>query len=82
MLDVEHFVQERYPRLLLDRPLLAKPLLTALRLLFHEKEIRQFGANYPTSRASTSSSRYSTTSTFPTGCATASAITSRPAAGW
>jgi len=47
MLDVEHFVQERYPRLLLDRPLLAKPLLTALRLLFHEKEIRQFGANYP-----------------------------------
>ena len=47
MLDVEHFVQERYPQLLLDRPLLAKPLLTALRLLFHEKEIRQFGANYP-----------------------------------
>lgn len=47
MLDVEHFVQERYPQLLLRRPLLAKPLLTALRLLFHEKEIRQFGANYP-----------------------------------
>jgi putative hemolysin len=47
MLDVEHFVQARYPQLLVTRPLLAKPLLTALRLLFHEKEIRQFGANYP-----------------------------------
>lgn len=47
MLDVEHFVQARYPQLLLQRPLLTKPLLTALRLLFHEKEIRQFGANYP-----------------------------------
>lgn len=47
MLDVEHFVQARYPQLLVERPLLAKSLLTALRLLFHEKEIRQFGANYP-----------------------------------
>ncbi len=47
MLDVEHFVQAHYPQLLLRRPLLAKPLLTALRLLFHEKEIRQFGAHYP-----------------------------------
>lgn len=47
MLDVEHFVQERYPQLLVKRPLLARPLLTMLRLLFHEKEMRQFGANYP-----------------------------------
>lgn len=47
MLDVESFVQERYPRFLAERPLLAKPLITALRLLFHEKEIRQFAASYP-----------------------------------
>jgi putative hemolysin len=47
MLDVESFVQERYPRFFVDRPLLAKPLVTALRLLFHEKEIRQFETNYP-----------------------------------
>ena len=47
MLDVESFVQQRYPRFFVDRPLLARPLVTALRLLFHEKEIRQFEASYP-----------------------------------
>lgn len=47
MLNVETLVQERYPRLWRDRPLLARPLVTALRLLFHEKELQQFEAASP-----------------------------------
>lgn len=47
MLNVETLVQERYPRLWQDRPLLARPLITALRLLFHEKELQQLEAASP-----------------------------------
>ncbi len=47
MLNVETFVQQRYPDLWLERPLLARPLVTALRLLFHEKELHQFEAASP-----------------------------------
>lgn len=47
MLDVEHFIQERYPQFLTKPPLLRKPLLGALRRLFHERELQQFEASYP-----------------------------------
>ncbi len=42
MLNVESFIQERYPQFYARRPLLRKPLITALRRLFHEKELQQF----------------------------------------
>lgn len=47
MLDVEHFIQERYPQLLAKNPRLSKPLLGALRMLFHERELQQFESSYP-----------------------------------
>lgn len=47
MLNVEILVQERFPRLWHERPLLARPLVTALRLLFHEKELQQLEATSP-----------------------------------
>ena len=47
MLDVETFIHERYPRFCAERPLLAKPVVSALRMLFHEKELQQFEHHYP-----------------------------------
>lgn len=47
MLDVEHFVQERYPKLVEQKPLIAKPLVKVLRLLFHEKDFQLFEKDYP-----------------------------------
>ncbi len=47
MLNVENFLQERYPTFWEKRPLLARPLAKILRLLFHEKEFHQFEETYP-----------------------------------
>lgn len=47
MLDVESLLQDRYPRWQIQQPLIAKPLITALRLLLHEKELRQLEADSP-----------------------------------
>lgn len=47
MLDVEAFLESRYPDFWHRRPHLARPLARALRLLFHEREFRQFEAQWP-----------------------------------
>jgi putative hemolysin len=47
MLNVELFLQERYPDFYQRRPLIARPLTKILRLLFHEKEFMQFESQYP-----------------------------------
>lgn len=47
MLDIENFVQQHYPQFVEKKPLLAKPLVKVLRLLFHEKDFQQFANNYP-----------------------------------
>lgn len=47
MLNVESFLQNRYPEFWQKRPLLARPLARILRLLFHEKEFQQFSTAYP-----------------------------------
>ncbi len=47
MLNVETFLQDRYPDFWEKRPFLARPLARVLRLLFHEKEFQQFSASYP-----------------------------------
>ena len=47
MLDVESLLQDRYPRWQVQQALIAKPLITALRLLLHEKELRQLEADSP-----------------------------------
>lgn len=45
MLDVESLLQDLCPRWPLQQPFIAKPLLIALRLLLHEKELRQLEAD-------------------------------------
>ncbi|MFA5631678.1 MAG: lysophospholipid acyltransferase family protein [Porticoccaceae bacterium] len=47
MLNVESFLQDRYPNFWHKRPLLARPLARILRMLFHEQEFQQFAAAYP-----------------------------------
>ena len=47
MLNIESFLQDRYPDFWEKRPLLARPLARILRLLFHEQEFQQFADNYP-----------------------------------
>ncbi|MFA5494164.1 MAG: lysophospholipid acyltransferase family protein [Porticoccaceae bacterium] len=47
MLNIETFLQDRYPDFCRKRPLLARPLTRILRLLFHEQEFQQFTAAYP-----------------------------------
>lgn len=48
MLNVETEINQRYPNFFSQRStrLFAKPLLAFLRLLFHERELRQFGERY------------------------------------
>ena len=48
MLNVETEINQRYPHFFQKKTtrLLAKPLLALLRLLFHERELRQFGERY------------------------------------
>ncbi|MAT50287.1 MAG: GNAT family N-acetyltransferase, partial [Porticoccaceae bacterium] len=47
MLNIEAFVQDRYPDFWHKRPILARPLVKILRLLCHEKEFQQFAQAYP-----------------------------------
>jgi hypothetical protein len=47
MLNVETFLQDRYPDFWHKRPLLARPLVGILRMLFHEQEFQQFSTSYP-----------------------------------
>lgn len=47
MLNVESFLQDRYPVFWQKRPLLARPLARILKLLFHEQEFQQFAVAYP-----------------------------------
>lgn len=42
MLNIEHTLGERYPKLFRDRPLLSRPFVATLRLLFHESEVNRF----------------------------------------
>src|SRR5690606_29618279 len=46
MLNVETFLQDRYPYFWQKRPLLARPLARILKLLFHEKEFQQFANTF------------------------------------
>ena len=47
MLDVEALLEDHLPRWSLKQPLIARPLVTALRLLLHEQELRQLEADSP-----------------------------------
>jgi len=47
MLNVENFIQDRYPSFWETKPRLARPLAKVLKLLFHENEFQQFAATYP-----------------------------------
>ena len=48
MLNIEAEINQRYPDFLQKKStrLIAKPMLATLRLLFHERELRQFGETY------------------------------------
>lgn len=47
MFSIENLLRERYPSFCNKPPLLIRPLLRALRLIFHEREFLQFAATYP-----------------------------------
>ncbi|UTW45953.1 lysophospholipid acyltransferase family protein [bacterium SCSIO 12696] len=47
MLDVDNLVQQHCPKAVEDKPLIARPLTKVLRLLFHEKDFKQFEQDYP-----------------------------------
>lgn len=47
MLNVQSVIEERFPELLNRARFFRRPLLGALRMLFHEKEFQQFGERYP-----------------------------------
>ncbi len=47
VLNVEHAVVSRYPTLSQRRPLLARSLISLLRILFHEQAFQRFEARYP-----------------------------------
>ena len=47
MLNVERFIQDRYPALYQQHPRLAPQLIRFLRLLFREQSFQQFEAEYP-----------------------------------
>ncbi len=44
MLNIENYLQDRYPRWQIKQSPITRPLITALRLLLHEKELRQIEA--------------------------------------
>ena len=48
MLNIEAEINQRYPDFFHKKStrLIAKPMLATLRLLFHERELRQFGETY------------------------------------
>ena len=47
MLDVDNFIQQRYPGFYNEHPWLAKPLVKFLRIMFREKLFKQFQLDYP-----------------------------------
>lgn len=47
MLNVETFIQDKYPGFHQRHPRLVRPLIRLLRLLFREKSFQQFEADYP-----------------------------------
>ena len=47
MIDVDNLVQQHCPKSVEDKPLIARPLTKVLRLLFHEKDFKQFEQDYP-----------------------------------
>lgn len=47
MLDIEALLEDHFPGWSLKQPVIARPLVTALRLLLHEKELRQLEADSP-----------------------------------
>lgn len=47
MLNVETFLQDKYPSFYQSHPRLVRPLIRILRMLFREKSFQQFEADYP-----------------------------------
>ena len=47
MLNVETFIQDKYPGFYQRHPRLVRPLIRLLRMLFREKSFQQFEADYP-----------------------------------
>lgn len=47
MLDVESLLQDRFPYWWTRKPLVARPLVTGLRLLLHEKELKHLASDSP-----------------------------------
>ena len=47
MINVEQFIDARFPELNLRRPLFFKTLAAVLKQVFHEQEFQQFGQKYP-----------------------------------
>jgi putative hemolysin len=47
MINVEHFIDARFPELYLRRPLFFKTLAAVLKQIFHESEFQQFEQQYP-----------------------------------
>ena len=47
MLNVETFIQDKYPSFYQRHPRLARPLIRVLRMLFREKSFQQFETDYP-----------------------------------
>jgi len=47
MINVESLIEYRFPKLRQRASLISKPVTSALRMLFHEKELQRFTARYP-----------------------------------
>jgi len=47
MLNVETFIQDKYPSFYQRHPRLVQPLIRVLRMLFREKSFQKFAADYP-----------------------------------
>ncbi|MCB1667968.1 MAG: lysophospholipid acyltransferase family protein [Pseudomonadales bacterium] len=47
MLNVENFIQDRYPDFIQRYPKLSRPIIRVLRMLFKEKAFQQFQHDYP-----------------------------------
>ncbi len=47
MLNVDAIIEQRFPHILQQPPLFRRPLLAALKMLFHEREQRIFQQRYP-----------------------------------
>ncbi len=47
MLNVESILEQRFPHILQQPPLFRRPMVAALKMLFHEREQRSFQQRYP-----------------------------------